>query len=429
MSHMNSAWQRFPLNALSKRGTSCQLRFQDLFMTVESISTTFATGRRAGAMTFGAIFALESLVRSMNSTVISLQAYDLLGSSQKVSELSTIVSLSVLVTTLMFPFALGRLRRRWAYTLGVTAMVVASLLLASYTVMGQASGMYFRNCGAAIMNITLSLYIMDHIKRTELARSEPVRLSLSTFSWMIGPASGVWLYTRYGPWGPQLASIAAALALFLLFWYLRLSDRVTMPSGTLQPFNPLANVLRFVKQPRLRLAWMIAFGRSCFWSTFFIYGPLLMVEGGVGKQISGLMISASQGLLLCAYLFGRLAHRFGVRPVIGMCFGVMAVSAIAAGLAGKAMPYAAMFFMLCAALAATGLDGVGGIPFLRAVRPHERQRMAPVYRTFIDFSDLIPAIVFAVALSYFEIGSVFIILGMGLTVLGAVAFRYLPKSL
>jgi MFS family permease len=365
----------------------------------------------------------------MNSTVISLQAYDLLGSSQKVSELSTIVSLSVLVTTLMFPFALGRLRRRWAYTLGVTAMVVASLLLASYTVMGQASGMYFRNCGAAIMNITLSLYIMDHIKRTELARSEPVRLSLSTFSWMIGPASGVWLYTRYGPWGPQLASIAAALALFLLFWYLRLSDRVTMPSGTLQPFNPLANVLRFVKQPRLRLAWMIAFGRSCFWSTFFIYGPLLMVEGGVGKQISGLMISASQGLLLCAYLFGRLAHRFGVRPVIGMCFGVMAVSAIAAGLAGKAMPYAAMFFMLCAALAATGLDGVGGIPFLRAVRPHERQRMAPVYRTFIDFSDLIPAIVFAVALSYFEIGSVFIILGMGLTVLGAVAFRYLPKSL
>ena len=98
-------------------------------------------------------------------------------------------------------------------------------------------------------------------------------------------------------------------------------------------------------------------------------------------------------------------------------------------MAGKSMPYVAMVFMLVAALAATGLDGVGGIPFLRAVRPHERQRMAPVYRTYIDFSDLIPAIIFAVALSYFEIGSVFVILGVGLSVVGAIAFRYLPRSL
>jgi MFS family permease len=368
-------------------------------------------------------------VRSINATVISLQAYQLLGSGQKVSELSTIVSLSVLCTTLMFPYMLGRLRRRWAYTIGIVSMIVAGLLLASFTVAGQAGGMYFRNCGAAMMNITLSLYIMDHIKRTDLARSEPMRLSISTFSWMIGPASGVWLYNNYGPWGPQLASMSAAFFLFMLFWYLRLSDRITMPSGTLQPFNPLANVARFVRQPRLRLAWMIAFGRSCFWSTFFIYGPLLMVEAGVRTQISGFMISASQGLLLCAYLFGRIAFRFGVRPVIGLCFLTMAISSIAAGLAGKESPYMAMAFMLCSALAATGLDGVGGIPFLRAVRPHERQRMAPVYRTFIDFSDLIPALVYAVALSYFEIGSVFIILGMGLSIMGLIAYRYLPKSL
>ena len=398
-------------------------------MIVESISTTLATGRRAGALTFSAIFALESLVRSLNSTVVSLQAYDLLGTSQKVSELSTVVSLSVLVTTLIFPFLLGRMRRRWAYTIGIVVMILASMLLASFTVAGQAGGMYFRNCGAAMMNITLSLYIMDHIRRADLARSEPIRLSLSTFSWMVGPASGVWLYIHFGTWGPQIAAMAAAAALFILFWYLRLSDCVTTTSGTLQPFNPLANVMRFMRQPRLRLAWMIAFGRSCFWSTFFIYGPLLMVEGGVRKQVSGLMISASQGLLLCAYLFGRLAVRIGVRPVISLCFLAIAASSVAAGLAGKASPYLAMFFMLVAALAATGLDGVGGIPFLRAVRPHERQRMAPVYRTYIDFSDLIPAIVFAVALSFFEIGSVFIILGIALAVVGSIAFRYLPKSL
>jgi MFS family permease len=398
-------------------------------MATESLSPNLFSGRKAGALTFGAIFTLESLVRSLNSTVISLQAYDLLGSSQKVSELTTLVAMTVLIATLMLPYVLGRLRRRWAYTFGVVSLMVASLFLAGFSVEGTIAGMFFRNCGAAILNITLSLYIMDHIKRTELARAEPMRLSLSTFSWMIGPASGVWLYTQFGPWGPQLASIAAAMALLALFWMLRLSDRVTMPSGTLQPFNPLANVVRFVSQPRLRLAWMVAFGRSCFWVTFFIYGPLLMVESGVSKQIGGLMVSASQALLLCAYLFGRLAHHFGVRLIISWCFVLMSFASVAAGIAGKGMPYMAMLFLLFGAFAASGLDGVGGIPFLRAVRPRERQRMAAVYRTYIDFSELIPAMIFAVALSYFEIGIVFVILGVALILMGAIAFRYLPKSL
>lgn len=141
------------------------------------------------------------------------------------------------------------------------------------------------------------------------------------------------------------------------------------------------------------------------------------------------MISASQALLLFAYLFGRLARRFGVRSIIGLCFLLMAFSAAAAGIAGKEQPYVAMLFLLFGAFAASGLDGVGGIPFLRAVRVHERQRMAAVYRTFIDFADLIPAMIFTVALSYFEIGIVFIILGASLVIMGAIAFRYLPKSM
>ena len=43
-------------------------------------------------MTFAVIFSLESLARALNSTVIALQAYEILGSSQKVSMLATSVS-------------------------------------------------------------------------------------------------------------------------------------------------------------------------------------------------------------------------------------------------------------------------------------------------------------------------------------------------
>ncbi len=399
-------------------------------MPTDVTTSDFPLPRRAGAYTFAALFAVESFVRSLNSTVISLQAYDILGAAQKVSVLSTVVSLSVLSATLLLPFMLGRMRRRWAYTLGVSMMMAASLALASHVLAGQAAGMLLRNLGAAVLNITLQLYIMENIRRTDLARSEPIRLSLSTASWTIGPALGVSLYVSYGPWGPQLLAIAAAAALMGLFWWLRLSDsQGTLPSGNLEGFSPLANVRRFLDQPRLRLAWLIAFGRSCFWTTFFIYGPLLLVEAGLDKRVGGYMISASQILLFTAWFAGRFAQRFGVRAVLAVAFAVCAVASLAAGLAGTASPYAAILCLLAGSVSASAIDGVGGIPFLRAVRHHERQKMAAVYRTYIDCSELIPAFVFAIALLWLPIGAVFVILSGGLAAVGYVTWRYLPRSL
>jgi hypothetical protein len=254
-------------------------------------------------------------------------------------------------------------------------------------------------------------------------------MSLSTLSWMAGPAVGVWLYDNHGPWGAQLAAIGCSLLLLAVFWALRLSDARTLPSGTMTGFNPLANVARYAAQPRLRLAWTIAFGRSCFWATFFIYGPLLVVEGNLSKQTAGFMISASQLMLLTSWLFGRWAASAGVRPVISICFAVMGLASLGAGIAGSAYAPVAMALLLVGSLAAAGVDAVGGIPFLRAVRFHERQRMAAVYRTFIDFSELVPGIVFAVALRFFDIPIVFVLLAFGLLATGFISWRYLPKSM
>ena len=380
-------------------------------------------------MVFGFLFLLESLVRSFNSGLLSIQAYDLLGSTRAVSILGTAVSLIVLMLTLCMPYLFGRVRRRWAYTIGGLMLIGGSAALASFTIQGQVAGVILRNSGASIMNVTLQLYIMDHIRKADLTRSEPLRMATSTMAWVIGPVSGVWLYTNYGPIVPQLAAMAVGVLVLCVFWYLRLHETVTMPSGTLAPFNPLANVNRFINQPRLRLAWSIAFGRSCFWASFFTYGPLLMIEGGLSKITGGLIISISQFFLLSAFGFGALAQSFGVRKVIALCFAVISLSCIAAGLFGVHAPKLAASLLLLGALFASGIDGIGGIPFLRAVKPIERQRMTAVYRTFIDFSELIPGFVFAIALSFFDVSIVFIILGVCTSSLAFLVWRYLPKSM
>ncbi len=380
-------------------------------------------------MTFALIFALESLVRALNSTVISLQAYDILGTSQRVSLLSTAVALSVLATTLFLPQFLKRMPKRYAYAIGIGLLINASIALSTFSLVGQGTGMFMRNCGAAIMSITLSIYILEHIKRSDLTKSEPLRLSLSTFSWMIGPALGVWLYDDLGPAGPQIVAVASAAVLLAVFWHLRLHDAPVSAVAARNTANPWQNIRHFIAQPRLRLAWLIAFGRSMFWTTFFIYGPIMMVESGLPKTYGGLLISGSQVLLLSAYLFGRVAQVHGVRIVVALAFAIGSIVSIAAGVAGVNQPYLASGLLLIGALAAAALDGVGGIPFMRAVKPHERQRMTPVYRTYIDFSELIPAFLFSLALLQFGIGVVFVIMGAGLAVIGALSWRYLPRSM
>ena len=398
-------------------------------MSTSSLDRFDRPARFGGVLTFGLLFALESFVRSLNSTVVSLQTYDLLGTSQRVSMLMTGVSVVVLATGLSVPLLLARIPRRWGYTLGVLCLIAGSAALMANVVASQAFGIYFRNIGASLLNVTLALYILDHVRRFDLARVESARLSLSTLSWTAGPPLGVMLYTNYGAAVPQLVALAAAAALLALFWYLRLNDHGILRPARSSPPDPLANIGRFVAQPRLRLAWLIAFGRSCFWLTFFVYSPLLLVEAGAARGTAGWLVAASQLLLGTAYLFGRLARRIGIRTVIATSHAAIGVTAILAGLAGLGHPGFASALLLVAALAAVALDGVGGIPFLRAVRARERAEMASVYRTYIDLSDLIPSFIFSIVLGFFEIGSVFVIMGAAQFAIALTAWHYLPKSL
>ncbi len=387
------------------------------------------SGRKAGALTFSILFTMESLVRSLNAGVISVQAYELLGSSRNVSIIMTMCALAVLVTTLMLPFLLRRTRRRWTYTLGIVVSISAALFLASHTVVGQAAGTYLRGAGASMMNVTLSLYILDHIHKSDYARVEPMRLTFSTLSWTIGPSLGLWLYVNHGPVAAQVAVLIAGLTLLTMFWVIRLADPAALSSGTLQPFNPLKNVGRFMSQPRLRLAWAIACARSVYWSALFIYGPIMLIESGMTKSQSGYAISASQLILPLALVSGYVARRVGVRLVIASAFAIICVASICAGIIGSSVPIVSIIFLLIAAVGATALDGVGAIPYMRAVKPRERREMTSVYRTFIEISDLLPGIIFAFVLTIFPTQTVYILVGVLACVMAIITWKHLPKSL
>ena len=75
------------------------------------------------------------------------------------------------------------------------------------------------------------------------------------------------------------------------------------------------------------------------------------------------------------------------------------------------------------------LDGVGAIPYMRAVRPRERREMTSVYRTFIEISDLLPGIIFAFVLTIFPTQTVYILVGFLAAYMSFITWKHLPKSL
>lgn len=330
-----------------------------------------------------------------------------------------------LASAFSIPFLIRRMRRRWVYTIGAGCLVLTALGLWTGTFAGLAVGMLARSFGGAAASITLSLYVMDYIRRRDLVHSEPLRIMFSALAWTAGPTLGVYLHEAVGLGAAELLSAASALLLIAYFWLLRLSENPAVAAATRPPPTPWGGIRRFMAQPRLRLAWVIPFSRSCWWTMFMVYPPLYLVQEGLPELAGAALVSAGNALLILTPLAGRLARRVGLRwPIIG-AFLLTSVCTLGAG-ALSGFPLAVILLLLVGAIGPTVLDALGNIPFMRSVRPFERPQMTTVFRTHIDLSDLLPAGIYALLLSFFDLDAVF--LACGLWMLAAAAFaRLLPR--
>lgn len=384
---------------------------------------------KPGIGVFAWLTCIEAFARATISTAIPIQALELFQSEQTVSFVYTGVGLFALSFTFVIPLLIRATARRFVYTAGALGLIAASGCFMVYTQEGQAAGMTFRVLAVACLNVTLNLYILDHVRREQFVRNDAVRLTAAMLAWTIGPYMGVLLYSELGPWAPFALSCVFSAVLIALFWYFRLSDNKAIMPAKSRPKNPFRHVGRFVSQPRLRLAWLIAFSRSSFWTTFFVYGPILMVLTGEGNAAGGILVSAGNALMIFNLLWGRLCERVGIRKVATLAFAASSVVLIAAGVSGQDNPWLTAALLLSATFFIVPLDVVGGSAFYRAVHIHERPEMTAVYRTYLDVSDLLPPMVYGILLGLFGLGVVFVALGIYLMVVAYICWKHIPRRL
>jgi len=384
---------------------------------------------KPGALTFSALFFVESVARATLVTVLPLTAFTVFGDKETVSLVYTVVALLALCISFAIPALVRALSRRWTYTLGAVLIGLCGVLVGSGAGWAIPIAMLARTCGAAMLNITLSLFILDNIGRKDLVRSEPLRLGASTLAWSAGPFLGVWLMQRYGVLAPSAMSVAAVGLLVAGFWALRMRDGASIRPGRAEARHPLEAIRRFAAQPRLRLAWAIAFGRSAFWLTFFIYVPILMVEGGLGPTAAGVAVAAGNLMLFTNFFLRGVVARHSLRRVLGTAFLSAAALVLATGAVSPFSPAAAGVAMVAAAFFVATIDGLGPIPFLRAVRAYERPAMTTVYRTYLDASELLPPMAYFFLFMAFGYPGAFVALALLLAGVGALTLRHLPRGM
>ena len=376
-----------------------------------------------GAGAFAVLFGLQAFIRALVTVALSVQTMEIMGSDEGVSALFLVGSLAALAIAFVIPRLAEWMGRARLCSLAILVVAASAGLFILREPPTQVLGFVLRACGIAVLFAVLSMFIMDHVRRAELGRSEPLRMLSIGGAWTLGPFLGVQIESLWGPWAPFALSAAVAFVMVIYFWVLRFRNLPIVVSASAPRIErPFANLAGFFAQPRLVLAWLQALGRVMFWASFVIYTPLYALETGLGREVGGLLISLGSGFMLLMPLWGWTARRFGIRRVSLIGFPVAAASLTAAGLL-SAWPWLSALFLVCGAGAMSAIDGYGNALFFRACKPSQRTAMTPIFSAHRDLANITQAGIFAGLLIVFPVKVVYLTLGLVLLGLALLSTR------
>ena len=375
----------------------------------------------------GRLAGIDGFARSILTGVLPLVALEAFGNKDVIATVYFASTVLTLIITLNVATMEKLLQRRGLVTLGGLFMALSVFFFALSNAPLFALGVGLRSAGATIFSVCLSLYIMDYIGKAELTRNESRRMLYVAGAWLIGPSLGGWIFEQSQATVVYALSAGTAVLMLLYFWRLRLGNDVVVKAAQSQSPNPLRAVIRYMSQPRLRIAYLITLSRACFWSMLFVYGPIYVVEAGLPAWLGGVLLSGASGLLFVSPLVQRLTDRFGTRQVLIGCSLLIGLSMVALGVLQESQPIG-LLFLITGALGAVGVDVLGNIPFMRFVRVRERTEMTMVFTTWRESSSLLTQATVVLTLLVAPFWVFYLVLG-GLQFVTAVYTSYLPKRL
>ena len=371
--------------------------------------------------------AMDGFARSLLVGVVPLMALQALGSKEAVTTAYLLGSVMTLMITLNFANLEKWIKRRWVLTLGVSFLILATIILYFSKGLEFAVGIGLRSAAASLFSVCLSLYIMDYIGKKEFTTVESRRMVYNGGAWLVGPSLGIWLWNHTAPWAPFAMASVAAIFLLWYFWHLRLGPNKIVVKAKQASVNPLPIIVRYFKQPALRIAYLITISRSIFWVTLFVYGPIYAIEAGLPAWVAGGLLSFASALLFLSPVIRNASGRFGTKNIIILGQIIAGISIFSLFVIGEPKQIGLLFW-ISAALGGVMLDVLGNIPFMRMVKPRERTEMTMIFSTWREGSELLTPLIASIILmvTSFEVFYLFLSI---LLFIAAYFCTHLPKRL
>lgn len=382
-----------------------------------------AAARTPSARAFAALAGLEAMIRGTLLSVFPLAMYSALGDARTVSAIYFAVGLTSLMVGLLLPWINRLIPRRWLYTTAAVLYMVGCGF-------GVAGGLWVVaalvccTIATATAFICLNAYVLDYISKTDLGKTETLRMFYSAFAWTAGPISGVILMRIWAP-APFVLGAIFSLLLIAVFWAMRLGNGKLIARARAPAPNPLAFLGRFFAQPRLVAGWLFAVLRSCGWWGYIVYLPIVAIEAGLSEKLGGSLVSMTNALLFTTPFMLKWVQRTSVRHAVRTGFAVAGLAFVLAGL--SPLPLGTVAFLFLGSIFLILLDVCGGLPFLMAVKPSERAEMAAVYSSFRDVSGIMTPGIGALILLVAPVQGIFMVVGGGLFAMFLLAGKLHPQ--
>ena len=374
---------------------------------------------------FATLTGVEAIARGSLVSVFPLEMYKALKDAQAVSEIYFLIGCISLLFGLLVPAISRKLSRRWTYSLGALLMFIGPGLAAYGHPYGVVLGLMLTTFATVTLFVCLNAYVLDYVKRHDFGRCETLRMFYSAVGWTLGPVVGVMLWDWWRPF-PFFISMTTAVVLMIIFWVMRLGNGKLIVRVSTPTINPLAYLGRFFRQKRLVAGWIFAVTRSCGWWVYVVYLPIYALENGLGSSLGGLLLSLTNSALFITPLMLYLLRRMGVKSAVRSGFLLSGMLFILAGFIGD-FPLVAICLLLAGSFAMIFLDICGGLPFLMAVKPSDRNEMSAVYSSFRDVSAIVTPGASAVVLLFAPLSTVFAFGGSLLLVSWMIAAKLNPR--
>jgi MFS family permease len=357
-----------------------------------------------------ALYCLESFSRGMLLALVPLQLLEKVETAQNVTFFYALVSVFVLVNSTLVPFLVETFGIRPVVALAGALQVCAAGLLALDPVAFTAVGLVLRATGTSCLEIPLMTLIMQSIPRSQLSRFEPIRVVFAGVCMSISPWLGYQFYQHLWSYSPNLvAAMAAAAATAIALRFL--PRGIPLRNTTKTPLGR-QSMQRFVMQPRLFVAWLLAVARTSFWAVFYTYAPIFAVTCGWSPSSASALVSAGIATMILVPIWGYFVRRFGVRLILIAGYSLTGASLILAAAAATISPIVSPFLLFIATTAASINDGPGNVLFMRASRLRDRAAMTGLYMTYRDTGQFSPIALFSAVMLAFPLTAAFATLGV-----------------